>query len=101
MYTYYLVSSSVVNCCNDLFMNCITLKLAVHIANIIWSTPVQREVLYTYNKVGVRLFLLNAWAWTPHCASPKLIPLLSTHHMENNRMHYVCAHTTSSALGLL
>ena len=45
------------------------MKLSVHIAIIIWSTPVQR-VLSTYNKVGFWLLQLNAWA--------------STHLMEHN-----------------
>ena len=42
---------------------------------------------------------LNAWAWTQHSTTPKAVRLLSTQHMEHKGMHYVCAHTTFSALG--
>ena len=75
MCTYHLFSPRVlVNCHSDLYIYCTTLKLATHIANIVWSTLLQREVLYTHNKVGLRLLQLKAWA---------------------------CTHTTRSALGLL
>ena len=102
MYTYYQVSRRVVvNSCIDLYIHCKTLKLAMHIANIEWSTYVQREVLYTYNKVRLQLLQLNAWARTPNCTTPKLVSPLGTHHVEHNTMHYVCTHTTRSALRFL
>ena len=80
MYTYYQVSTTVfVNCRSNLNINCTTLKLAVHIANIIWSTHVQREGQYTYNKV-VTVVAIIFMGEAPHCTTPKLILCLSTHN---------------------
>ena len=36
---------------SNLYINCTTLKLVVHITNIICSVLVQAASLYTYNKV--------------------------------------------------
>ena len=50
---------------------------------------------------GATVDQLNAWAWTQHYKTPNAIQLLSTHHMEHKGMHYVCAHATWSARGIL
>ena len=82
MCTYYLVSPRVVvNSHSDLYIKCATLKL-VHIANF-----ERREILYTHNKFGLRLLQLNAWAMTPNCTTPKLVPLLGTHRVEHTGIH--------------
>ena len=53
MYTYTKVTLTViVKHCSGLYTNCTTVKLGVHIANMVWSILVQRDGLYTYNKVG-------------------------------------------------
>ena len=53
MYTYSKVSLRVVvNHHSGLYTNCKTLKLVMHIANMVWSILVQRDGLYTYNWVG-------------------------------------------------
>ena len=53
MYTYSKVSPRVVvNHCSGLYTNRTTIKLVVHIANMVWNILVQRDSLYTYNKVG-------------------------------------------------
>ena len=52
MFIYYQVSSRVaVNCHSDMYIHGTTLKLFVHLDPIVWSTHVQREVLYTYKNV--------------------------------------------------
>ena len=51
--TYFKVSLMVVvNHHSGLYTNCTTLKLLMHIANMEWSILMQRDGLYTYNKVG-------------------------------------------------
>ena len=53
MYTLSKVRSRVVvNHRSTLYTNCTTLKLVVHIANMVWRMLWQRYGLYTYNKVG-------------------------------------------------
>ena len=37
--------------CSNLYFNCATMKLVVHITNIVRSVLVQAAGLYTYNKV--------------------------------------------------
>ena len=37
--------------CSSLYINCTTLKLVMHITNLVCSVLVQAESLYTYNKV--------------------------------------------------
>ena len=99
MYTYYQVSPVVVvNCRSNMYINCTTLKFPVHMANIVWTTHVQREILYTYNKV-VTVVAIKLLGEATHCTTPRLIPHLSTHHMEHNGMQYSCTHTTITALG--
>ena len=101
MYTYYQVSSKVaVYCHSDLYSYCTTLKLSVHMANIVWSTHDQREVLYAYNKV-VTVVAIKFMGEATHCTTPRLIPRLSTHNLEHYYMHYAYIYTTIRNLGLL
>ena len=68
-------------------------------ANIVLSTHIQRDVVYTYNKV-VTVVAIKFIGEAPYCTTLRLIPLLSTHHMEHNGMQYAFTHTTITALGL-
>ena len=47
---------------SNLYINCTTLKLVVHISNIILSVLVQAASLYTYNNVNYWLYKVSAWA---------------------------------------
>ena len=37
--------------CSNLYINCTTFKIVVHITNVVLSVLVQAASLYTYNKV--------------------------------------------------
>ena len=88
MCTYYQIHLRVaINSRSDMYIKCRTLKFSVHIANFVWSTHFQRDILYTYNKVGLRLLQLNACARTLNSTNTKLVPPLGTHHVEHSGMH--------------
>ena len=47
---------------SNLYINCTTLYLVVHITNFVWSVLVQAASLYTYNNFRYWLYKLNVWA---------------------------------------
>ena len=79
LYTYSKVSLRlVVNHRSSLYTNCTTLKLVMHIANMVWSILVQRDDLYTYNMVEV--YKSSCWfsaikciVVNINCTTPKVV----------------------------